>query len=90
MAAVAKSRDAFNSDFRSWAVEDVALWISTIEDGAFSSYSSAFVEQKCDGNDLTELEANDLFSFGIKILKDRKKIMKHIHKLALGDEEMTG
>eukprot|EP01083_Nonionella_stella_P170071 578004_1 len=68
-------------DWEHWNNRDVVAWISSVQNGKYKAYASAFVVQNIVGIDLGSIEKSDLMDFGIKAFRDRAEIFNHIQNL---------
>eukprot|EP01102_Stenamoeba_stenopodia_P020211 TRINITY_DN77_c0_g1_i2.p1 TRINITY_DN77_c0_g1~~TRINITY_DN77_c0_g1_i2.p1 ORF type:complete len:576 (-),score=147.27 TRINITY_DN77_c0_g1_i2:78-1805(-) len=67
-----------SKDPTSWAVSEVGMWLEFIECG---EYKIAFIENSISGQELFDLEDDDLLTIGVKKLGLRKKILSEIKNL---------
>jgi hypothetical protein len=59
----------------------VVDWLGSIGE-AYLQYSTAFIAEGINGEELFELEAGDLTDFGVSNQRHVKRILKEIQKLA--------
>lgn len=85
---------AFQEQVRDMTVEDVADWISTVDNGAFSKYANGFRTNEIDGKELlTFCSQADLQECGVTVRRVRRELWAHIVALfqragvRVGDEE---
>lgn len=67
-----------SKDPTSWAVSEVGMWLDFIDCG---EYKIAFIENSISGQELFDLEDDDLLTIGVKKLGLRKKILSEIKNL---------
>jgi len=76
-------------NYKSWSPESIVKYVMTLDDGIYEQYTEQFLaslkENEMTGEDLPELNKNDLFSFGIKVFRHRVTLIKHFQKLAGND-----
>eukprot|EP01083_Nonionella_stella_P002218 6390_1 len=81
IARVVNEEETVEGDWEHWNNRDVVAWISSVQNGKYKAYASAFVVQNIVGIDLGSIEKSDLMDFGIKAFRDRAEIFNHIQNL---------
>eukprot|EP01083_Nonionella_stella_P282950 963005_1 len=76
-----RNQNSTHYDWEHWNNRDVVAWISSVQNGKYKAYASAFVVQNIVGIDLGSIEKSDLMDFGIKAFRDRAEIFNHIQNL---------
>eukprot|EP01084_Bolivina_argentea_P271468 461926_1 len=68
-----------------WSTQELLNWILSVEDGRYKIFkdklSSGFNDEQVNGQNIKDVNEQDLRHYGVNILSDRKDLMKHIQSL---------
>ena len=68
---------------RNWTVGDVGMWLEFIQ---LSDFKTIFIENCISGEELIELQEEDLVTLGMRTLGHRKRAMKNIQQLRQNED----
>eukprot|EP01083_Nonionella_stella_P311612 1111666_1 len=72
--------------YTQWTTNDVLRWLMQLDNGSFAPYQQtlarALNNEQIDGNDLFDLDKNDLHRLGIQTFKLKKSLLAHIQSLS--------
>eukprot|EP01084_Bolivina_argentea_P290428 498874_1 len=75
--------------YTKWTTKNVLDWILNLDDGKFKSYeqklSETLVAEQINGNDICDLDKDDLHRLGVEHFKLKKSLMDHIKCLCQSD-----
>ena len=73
------------SKYKSWDHEQILFWILSLDDGRFTKYEkkleSQLGEEEISGEDLVDVNENDVTRWGINKFSDKKYLIKSIKQL---------
>jgi len=73
-------------NYKNWSPESIVKYVISLDKGVYQPYAETLLqslkENQMTGEDLPELNKNDLFSFGVKIFRHRVSLIRHFQKLA--------
>jgi len=76
-------------NYKNWSPESIVKYVISLDKGIYKPYAEPLLEalkqNQMTGEDLPELNKNDLFSFGVKIFRHRVALIRHFQKLAGND-----
>eukprot|EP01084_Bolivina_argentea_P304488 525867_1 len=79
--------------YKSWKTEQICRYVLSLEKQRFAKYmdalTAALEKQQITGEDLPEIEANDLYTMGIDNFKDRKALAKYFKNLNTNEGDIA-
>eukprot|EP01084_Bolivina_argentea_P231453 390326_1 len=73
------------SKWKTWNTEEVLLWVLSLENDRYLKYEnklkSALIEESVTGEDLNDVDSNDIKRWGVVTFKDNKILIKKIKEL---------